>query len=328
VSTEKPRVTIVGLGLIGASLGLALRGAEAASSVVGHDPDRKASDQARRLGAVDRTDWNLISACEASDLIILATPLAAIRPTLEALGPRLKPGAVLMDTASLKGPVLAWAGELLPKGVHFIGGNPIVKMLVGAPQGMEAARADLFRGGLFCLVPAPGIDERAVQMALSLVALLGAKPLFVDPAEHDGLLAAVEHLPALLSLALLEMAIGQPTWRELRRMAGAPFELGSRLPATDPGAYGTLSVANRDNLLRWIDAFAASLALVRETLAESDAEALTHRFAEAAKERDLWLQERAAGVWVEGEPSEMPERLGISELLFGSFLSRGGKRRR
>jgi len=328
VSTEKPRVSIVGLGLIGASLGLALRGTETVSGVVGHDPDRKAIEQAKRLGAVDRTEWNLISACEKSDLVILATPLAALQPTLEALGPHLKPGAVVMDTASLKGPVLAWAKEFLPEGVHFIGGNPIVVVPPGAPPGTEAARADLFREGLFCLVPAPGVDERAVQMASNLVALLGAKPLFIDAAEHDGLLAAVEHLPVLLSLALLEMTIDQPTWRELRKMAGTPFELATHLSAADPGTYGTLSVANRENLLRWIDAVASSLASVRETLAESDAETLTRRFAEAAKERDLWLQERATGTWVESEPPEMPERLGLMQLLFGSFLSRGGRRER
>ena len=328
MSIEKPRVSIVGLGLIGASLGLALRGAEAVSSVVGHDPDRKANEQAKRLGAVDRTDWNLISACEKSDLVILATPLAAIQPTLEALGPYLKPDAVVMDTASLKGPVLAWADEFLPDEIHFIGGDPIVAVPPGAPQGIEAARADLFRDGLFCLVLTPSADERAVQMASNLVALLGAKPLFIEPAEHDGLLAAVEHLPTVLSLALLEMAIDQPTWRELRKMAGTPFELSTHLPSTDPGSYGTLSVANRENLLRWIDALAASLASIRETLAEGEAEALTRRFADAAKERDLWLQERVTGTWVEGEQPKMPERVGIMELLFGSFLSRGGKRER
>jgi prephenate dehydrogenase len=328
VSTEKPRVSIVGLGLIGASLGLALRAAEIVSSVVGHDPDRKAIEQAKRLGAVDRTDWNLISACAKSDLVILATPLAAIQPTLEALGPHLKPGAVVMDTASLKGPVLAWAAESLPEGIHFVGGDPIVAVPPGAPRGTEAARADLFREGLFCLVPAPGADERAIQMVSNLVALLGAKPLFIDSTEHDGLLAGVEHLPALLSLALLEMATGQPTWRELRKMASTPFELATHLSATDPGAYGALAVANRDNLLRWIDTLAASLASIREALAESDVEALTRRFAEAAKERDLWLQERATGAWVEGEPPDMPERLGLMDLLFGSFLSRGGKRER
>ncbi len=308
MSTEKPRVSIVGLGLIGASLGLALRQAEAVSQIVGHDPDRKASDQAKRLGAVDRTDWNLISACEKSDLIILATPLAAIQPTLQALGSHLKPGAVVMDTASLKAPVLAWADEFLPEGVHFIGGNPIVAVPLGVAQATESARADLFQDGLFCLTPAPSADERAVQMAANLVGRLGAKPLFIDPAEHDGLLAAVEHLPGALALALLEMASEQPVWRELRKVAGTPFDASTYLGGADPAAHAALAAANRENLVRWIDAFSASLASVRQALADGDEEALAARFETALLERGQWLQSRAQGIWDLEDQIELPER--------------------
>ena len=95
MSTNRPRITIIGLGLIGGSIGLALRASEAASAVIGHDIEPNASKKAKKLGAVDKSDWNLISACEESDLIILAIPLSGIEDTLTAIGPYLRPGCVI-----------------------------------------------------------------------------------------------------------------------------------------------------------------------------------------------------------------------------------------
>ncbi len=326
MDTEKPLVTLVGLGLIGASIGLGLRQAEAAERVTGHDPDRRAADQAKDVGAVDRTDWNLVSACEKADLVVLATPLGAIKPTLEALAPHLKPGCVVLDTASVKGPVLAWAAETLPAEVQFVGGNPIVGASLGGRWGTKAARADLFEGSLFCIVPPAAAEEQAIRLTSNLVSLLGAKPLFVDPVEHDGLLAGMEHLPAFLSLALLEMATGQPSWRELRKVAGPTFETGTHLAATSPDAHGDLFVANRENLLRWLDTFADTLSSLRQALEDDDPEALSERVAEALEARAEWMQDRAHGDWAEGVRPELPERPNLLEAVVGSFFGRRSRR--
>lgn len=169
MSKEKPRVTIVGLGLIGSSMGLALRQARLTSTVVGHDIDRRVAGQAKKVGAVDRTDWNLVSACEESDVILLATPLDAIEPTLEAIGPDLRPGCVVIDTATIKEPVMAWAASKLPDGVHFVGGDPLPGPAASGLSGVEAARADLFENGLFCVVPSPSANEDAVKLTIDLV---------------------------------------------------------------------------------------------------------------------------------------------------------------
>jgi prephenate dehydrogenase len=306
-------------------MGMALRQASVASTVVGHDKKRGAADQARRLGAVDRTDWNLVSACEGSDLVILATPLGAVKETLEAVGPNLKPGTVMVDTIALKMPVIAWADEILPDHVHFVGGNPIIGGIGTEKRGAEAARADLFRNGLFCLVPAPGADEAAVKMATDLVSVLGAKPVFFDPAEHDGLLAAVDHLMPMLSLALLEMVTQQPTWRELRKLAGSSFEARTHLPATDLSVYSDLCLSNRENILRWIDAFSVSLGSVREALVADDSQSLLGRFEGVQADRDRWLQDRADGHWGEGVRSEMPERPSLADSFLGTFWRRGSR---
>jgi prephenate dehydrogenase len=334
MSKPKPQITIVGLGMIGASMGLALRQAGVASAVTGHDKDAGIANQARKLEAVDRVEWNLISACEKADLIILATPLGAIEPTLKAIAPYVHPGCVVIDTATLKAPVLAWAEAILPKGVHFVGADPIIVSpppLAKPPgqaagiealvTGLKAARADLFKDALFCLVPTPQADPSAVKLAADLTTILGAKPFFLDATEHDSLLAAVDHLPAITALALLEMAIGQPSWNEVRKMAGQSFELATHLASTDPSSYSDLAVANRDNLVRWIDALSASLASLRRALAEGSQEALAERLTKAVAERDRWLNDRATGQLLEtAQGSQMPGKAEMFDAFLGSGL--------
>lgn len=322
MNIPKPRITIVGLGLIGGSMGLALKEAGVASVVVGHDKERTVGNQAKKLGAVDRTDWNLVSACEKSDLIILATPVGAIEATLKAIGPYLRPGCVVVDTASLKGPVLTCAKEILPDGVHFVGGNPILSGSAKGQGGLGAARADLFHNSLFCVVPSPTADPTAVKLVTDLVSILGAKPLFFDPAEHDGQLAAVEHLPAILALAMMETVMHQPTWRELRKVAGSAFEANTHLVTIDPTAHSDLYLSNRDNLLHWIDLFSASLASIRQALADNQSEAIAERFKNALEERGKWLLDRAEGRWHEGHQQEMPSKTSMVDSLFGTFWRR------
>lgn len=325
MSNEKPRITIIGLGMIGSSIGLALRQAEVTSAVIGHDIDRSVSNEAKRLGAVDKLHWNLISACDTSDLIILATPVGAIEETMKAIGPELKPGSVVIDTASLKGPVMAWAAEHLPERIHFVGGDPIPGVAARGGGGIQAAQADLFQQGLFCLVSSPSADPNSVKLATDLVAILGAQPLFLDAAEHDGLLGAVEHLPGVLALALLETMIHQPAWRELRKMAGPAFEISTELITASGLADSELYALNSENVLRWIDALTASLGSIRENVADSQSEALAEKFQNAYQERQRWLADRNRGEWHEGPRTGMPERPNLIDTFFGTFWRRKPK---
>lgn len=324
VSESKPSVTIVGLGLIGTSMGLALRASKAVDQVVGHDRNRVISNQAKSVGAVDKVDWNLVSACERADLVILATPFDAIAPTLTAIAADLHPGCVVMDTATVKQPVLSAATSSLPSGVHFVGSNPILGRTVEG-SGPEAARADLFHGAVFCIVPAPSADGGAVKLVSDLVALLGATPLFLDAAEHDGLLAAVDHLPGLVALSLLQMTTGQPTWRELRKMAGSTFESATRAGMVNPQAQAALYRANRENLVRWLDLYTNSVREVRRMVAEDSPE-LAERLTNADSERRAWLTDWRAGRWQEGPDTEMPEPPSLLEGLLGGLGRRSDKR--
>jgi prephenate dehydrogenase len=324
VSEQKPIVSIVGLGLVGASIGLRLRKAAVASEVIGHDKSPEASGQAKKAGAIDRTSWNLISACEKADLVILALPFDAVEATLRAIGPHLRAECVVVDTTTLKAPVIRWATEILPEGVHFVGLDPILLPDPPAPAAGRShaePRPDLFEGGLICVVPPDHASPDAVRLAISLVTILGAKPLFCDAIEHDGLMAVADQLPPVLALALLETAIHDITWREVRKLAGPAFETGTQPAASDPAALGALCRANRDNLLRWLDAFSAALGSIRDALADDDATALTKLFEEAGRERNTWLQLRAKGEWEGTAQPDMP-KLNLLQPFIGGLWGR------
>jgi prephenate dehydrogenase len=310
---SKPRITIIGLGLIGASIGLALSREQRDFEIVGHDKSSAAAGQAKKLEAVDKAEWNLINACDGAGLVILALPLGAIRATMQALAGELATGAVVLDTASVKAPVQTWADELLPPSVAFVGTNPIV---ASDQTGAAAARADLFDGRSWAICPSPNTDERAVKTASDLAARLGAKPLYLDATEHDGLTAAVEQLPALTSMALLTSAVSQPVWREMRRLAGGQFESSTRLVSADPHVFSDAMLYSPEQVVRWIDGFIDNMAAWRDLIAAGDRATIDKAFVDAAAARDRWLSDRSKGNWDEDPtvPIERPSMLGS---LFG-----------
>jgi prephenate dehydrogenase len=192
---------------------------------------------------------------------------------------------------------------------------------------VEAAHADLFRKGIFCLTPSPTADPAAVKLVSDLVVILGARPVYFDPAEHDGLVAAMDHLPVLLSQALMETVTYQPSWRELRKVAGAAFEINSQLVSTEPPGFGQVCLTNRDNIVRWVDAFVAVLSSLRQNLLDGDGETLDQRFESAADERARWLHDREEGQWEGDKGVEMPEKPNlIADAFLGGLWRKRGKK--
>ncbi len=277
---ERVQITIVGLGLIGGSMGLALRGTGGGIQVVGHDREPLQARQARRLGAIDRAEWNLIRACEEADVVVLALPADGLRDTLEAVAADLKPGCLVTDTVTVKGTVLRWAEELLPPQVAFVGGDPVIQ---SPGQGLDGARADLFQGQLYCLTPGVNVPPAAVQQAAELVRLLGAEPYFLDAEEHDGLRAAVEHLPALLTVLLLREVARSPAPREMKRLRGQLLIQASALMSGEAITYRTLCLANSSAISHWSRAMRRGLRKLEELIEARDEERLTALFEEALR---------------------------------------------
>ncbi len=288
----KSRVAIIGLGLIGGSLGLALKKSKLDIEVIGHDKDGSAAGRAQKRGAVDATKWNLIDACDGAGLIILALPIDAIKETLAALKPHLASGVIITDTATTKVPVIDWAKDL-PESVQFVGGNPIVKPdRIGNETGIDAADADLFQGTIYCLVPSTNASAQAIDTLSSFVAMLGAKSYFIDAAEHDGLMAGVQHLPAMLGTALLAATVRSPGWREMSKLAGANYLAATGLAPQNAATARVQFLGHRADLMRWVDEVIGELGELRGILEREDAAALEALVQSVSAERDKWLSGR------------------------------------
>lgn len=310
---EKLQVSIVGLGLLGISAGMALRRYEERVRVTGHDPRPEAASLAKKMGAVDRTEWNLISAVASADRVILALPVSEIRSTLKAIGPELKAGCVVIDTAEVKGPVMAWATELLPKEVYFVGGHPIV----AGQLDDESARADLFDKKLFCLTPDQNTNDSAVRLAADVVEAMGGVPFFLDPEEHDGLAAAVEHLPAITAGALMSITAGSAGWKDMRKVAGNQFFAGTLVTANTGAAAASGPISNSHHLVYWLDSMIQELTSWRDRVAAGDEEELAKRFASGIAAGQRWLTAQATGNWEEESlPAELPTSGSIFKDLF------------
>ena len=290
----KPRITIIGLGLIGGSIGLALQKVKTNFEIVGHDREHSVAGRARKLGAIDRAEWNLISAAEGADLIIIATPVMAIKEIFAAIAPYLKEDCVVTDTASTKQQVVEWAQELLPETVSFVGGDPMVGK---GESGIEAADADLFIDAIYCLTPLPNARPEAVRLLADLVSIIGARPYFLDAAEHDGLVAGVNHLPFILSTALVSATAQSPSWREMRKLTSYAFRNATHLAPGDPTTYRDICLTNRRSIVRWIDTYLESLKALREAVAAEDAEGLEGIFKETFAAREEWLKGSEESGW-------------------------------
>jgi prephenate dehydrogenase len=320
----KSRVTIVGLGLIGGSIGLALKKSKIDLEIVGHDKDSGAASRALKRGAVDKAEWNLINACEGAGLIILALPLDGVKDTLAVLQPYLEPGVIVTDTATTKTPVLEWAKQLRG-GVHFIGGDPAInpKRLSGA-RGIDAADAALFQDAIYCLVSAPSAAAPAIETLSNFVTLLGAKPYFIDAAEHDGLTAGVQHLPALLATALAAATMQSQSWRELGKLAGADFRAATEPAPQDAKAAREQFLAHRADLLRWMDALSETLRALRGMVEREDATSLETLVENLAGERAKWLSGNLTG---DAAAVDWPAaQFSPARLFIGGLADRGKKR--
>ncbi|MCL4459001.1 MAG: prephenate dehydrogenase/arogenate dehydrogenase family protein [Chloroflexi bacterium] len=306
-------ITIIGLGLIGGSLGLALQRTKLGYEIIGHDLDPGTAAEARKRGAIDKAEWNLPAAVSKATLVIIATPVGAVKDTLRDIATYLPRGCVVTDTASTKQQVLAWADEMLPEGVSFVGGHPMAGKEV---SGIAAADPDLFIGCTYCLLPSPGATAEAVSLVANLVSAIGAKPYFIDPVEHDSFVAAISHLPFILSTALVNTTAHSPAWREISRLAAGGFHDASRLASGDPIMYRDICLTNRDGLLRWMETFLHELEDMRQLIASGD-ERLEMVFQEAKEARDKWQSSKSE------EWPGVAETLSPGEQMRHMFL--GGK---
>src|SRR5437763_10505378 len=214
------RVAIIGLGLIGGSIGLALHKAKAAQQIVGYDVRKGIRNQARKSGAIDQPYTALADAVRGAELIILATPVGAMRSLLQDIAQSATPGAVVTDVASTKAQVISWAEEFLPSSVAFVGGHPMTGKEL---SGVEAADANLFQGRIYCLTPTARTRPVAINKVTALIEALGARGRFLEPAEHDGQVAGGGHLRFVAAIAEVETVATGPAGGDAAMLAAGGF---------------------------------------------------------------------------------------------------------
>ena len=322
-----PRLTLIGLGLTGTSLGLALIKNAVALEIVGHDKDPSAAQAARKANALHRVEWNLFKACEGAAMIVLAMPLDGVAETLALLRDDLPPSTMVLVLTGVLRPVLDLFATTLAGHPNAVAGR-IVLNGVGADLRPQAA---LLHQAVFCLAADPQTPPAALQLASNFAENAGTQPLFVDPEEHDGIAAAVDSLPQLLGAALLQMAATAPGWTESQRLAGIAFARTTQFDRSAAGLYAEIR-ANQANVAERLEQLIAALTRWRGWLdtdpsAASEAPLLAAvSAAEATRLR--WESQALRHAW---EPTAAlpqtapPESQGtLRQMFLGGWL--GGKK--
>ena len=276
---------------------------------------RRVLNDVAKIGAADLTTRGLRSAIAGAHLVILDVSLGEMPELLEAIGPMLEHGAVVTDTSVSKIPVLRWADQYITDGANFIGGHPLPRRI---PATVAEADHTIFEGASYTITPSESADEAAIRTVVGLVEALGAKPLFLDPSEHDSYAAAMQYLPIVMSSAFVTATAGSDGWREMHRLAEAGFKDFSRLAANDPLDNETACLANPDALVHWLDQLILELYAYRNQIKENGQE-LLERFVEAWEMRARW---EAGAVGRDDDGPQLPSSsASMATAFFGDKLA-------
>ena len=313
-----PNYTIIGLGRIGTSIGMAIR-ANSESEVIGYDADNSAQTLARCMGAVDKVEWNIDKAVADADVVIVATPAGSLYDVFDGVSRFLKPGAVVTDTSSSKRAVMDWAAELLPSQVSFVGGNPLTGASV---KQQKDASQHIFYQTKWAVVAPPTASRDSIRAVTDLVESIGASPVFMDAHEHDSFSAATTGLPAVVAAAVMNAVSTSPSWSEISRFVGSDFDSVTQAATYDPATSQSASATNADMLAHWIDQLIERFQAIRDALLDDE-----ERFAPDGVLADsfvqAWEQRARLEAGVADRRPDTGEQLTIpssSESMMGMFF--------
>lgn len=281
-----PKVTLVGVGLLGGSLGLALRQRRLAGQVAGYVRRAESVKECETLGVVDRADTDLWRAVEQASLVVLCTPIAQMRGLMERMLPKLAPGAVVTDVGSVKASVVAELDPLAARvGARFVGSHP----MAGAEKtGPAAARADLFEGAICAVTPTAQTPPDAVARIEQLWRDVGGVPLRLGAELHDDLVSRSSHLPHVVAAGLASYVLSPVHPKEQAMLCANGFRDTTRIASGSPEMWRDISLANRRNLARVLGVFIEDLQEFRLALENQDARAIEEFFAKARERREAW----------------------------------------
>jgi prephenate dehydrogenase len=280
------QVTLIGVGLLGGSLGLALKQRRLARRVVGFVRRRATIGESRRIGAVDDATLELLDAVAEADLVVLCTPIAQMRSLLELMLPGLKPGTLITDVGSVKGSVVRELETLASRaGAHFVGSHP----MAGAEKtGVAAARADLFVNAVCVVTPTRKTNPTALKNIERLWNSVGARVVRMDAVKHDQLVSRSSHLPHVIAAQLASFVLDPAAPRSQALLCANGFRDTTRIASGSPELWRDIALANRQNLTDALGGFIARLQSLRRVLKRREASALDLFFLRAKQRRDKW----------------------------------------
>ena len=281
-SSNYGTVTIVGVGLIGASLGLALKKAGVVTKVLGVGRSKTNLDQAQKMGAIDGV-VDLVGAAKQSDVIVLCIPVAQMRSAFEVIEPHLEPRTMITDAGSTKGDVILAAKEVLGKKVcQFVPAHPIAG---GAQHGASAAKADLFQGKHTIICPLQENSPQDTALITGFWETVGSTVKKIGSVQHDAIYAAVSHLPHLLSYALMASVVNSEDADQKLDHVGAGFKDFTRIAASSPEMWRDICLGNRTAILKELDQYLLIVNHMRKLVAEGDGTGLEKLFNQASRAR-------------------------------------------
>ncbi len=280
--TQFGTISIVGVGLIGASLGLALKQAGVATTVLGVGRSKENIDLAQNMGAIDGV-VDLPQAAKQSDLIVLCVPVAQMRAAFTVMEPHLEPKTLLTDAGSTKGDVILAAKEILgKKSCQFVPAHPIAG---GAQHGAQAAKVDLFKGKQTIICPLQENSPQDIALIEDFWKSVGAVVKKISSVQHDAIYAAVSHLPHILSYALMASVVNSEDAEQKLSHVGAGFKDFTRIAASSPEMWRDICLGNDLAILKELDQYLAIVTHMRKLIAEHNGAGLEKLFNQASKAR-------------------------------------------
>ena len=286
------KISLIGVGLLGGSLGLALRRRKLATKVVGYVRREAGVTECLQAGAVDHATTHLAEAVTDADLIVFCTPLAQMRAVAERLLPAVKRGAVVTDVGSVKASVVQDLEALFAGvGARFVGSHP---MAGGEKMGVGAARADLFENTVCLVTPTPASHAKSVTQIEELWQSVGSRPLRMSPEMHDELVSRSSHLPHVVAAELANYVLSPIHPKQQAQLCAAGFRDTTRIAAGSPEMWRDIALANHKNLARVLGVFIEDLQEFQLALENGDAKTIEEFFANARQRREAWAANGAS----------------------------------
>ncbi len=277
------RVSIIGVGLIGGSIGLALKERWPTIQVTGFDASQETLDGALSSGLIDKAASDAADACKEAEFIFIATPVSTIPALLEEIAPAIGPDAIVTDAGSTKATIVKAAERSLSPSTSFIGGHP----MAGSDQGgFRSASAGLLNEAVYVLTPTPSTKPEVFQKLHSLLTKLGARVMALGPEKHDEVVAAVSHLPHVLAAALVNLAAAYEEGVENRLFfAAGGFRDTTRIAASNPNLWVDICLDNGKAISASIEKYISSLESAKQLIDEGDREGLVKLLSLAKRRR-------------------------------------------